>query len=87
MRDVRELSDRTLLVIATGKHLHQVNLGDAMRGVVCVVIALGIDHQRVKQSIDLARNLDRKFIEFAIFDERGDVVIRVKASTRRTSSR
>ena len=80
---VRKLGHRGLRVIAAPEDFHQVHLGHAPRGVLGVVIALGVDHERLQQAVDLRRDLGAQQIQFVPFDEGGDVVVRMKPSPGR----
>ena len=82
MFDVGKLGDGGRVHVTAIEDLAQVHLGHAPRGVVGVVVALGVDHHAVENALHLDLDLVEQLLKLAGFDEIGDVVVRVKALTR-----
>ena len=72
---VGEFRDRRCLGIATAEDLGDVHLGDALGGVLGVVVSLGIDHQAFQHLAELALHLGEQVVHLALTDVGGDVVI------------
>ena len=79
---VGEFSDGRRLDVAAPKHLVEVHLGDAARGVVGVVVASGVNHQAVEYALHLHFDLIEQLFKLAGLDEAGNVVVGVKAFFR-----
>ncbi|MNT25760.1 hypothetical protein D3C72_1613000 [compost metagenome] len=76
---IRKLGDRRLRHVAALEHLVEVHLGHAARGVVGVVVALGVDHQAVEHALHLDFDLVEQLFQFAGLDEIRDVVVGMEA--------
>ena len=83
---VGEFSDRGLLHIAAPEHLLQVHLGHAARGVLRVVVAHGVNDHAVQHALHLDLDLVQQPLQFAGFDELGNVVVGMEALARCTQA-
>ena len=79
---VRELGHRGLRRVAAREDLREVHLGHAAGRVPRVVVALGVDDQRLQHLLDLARDLEPQRVELPVLDVGGDVVVGVEAAAR-----
>ncbi len=82
MPDIGKLGDAGAGHIAAAEHLIDVHLGDPARGVVGVVVVLGIDHQAVEHTLHLDLDFVQQFFQLARRDKLGNIVIGVETLAR-----
>ena len=81
LRRVRELGDRRHGVVAALERLVQEHARDAPRGAARVVVALGVDHERLEKCLHALRHLILERLQLGgAVDELGDVVVGVEAA-------
>ncbi|MNV70759.1 hypothetical protein D3C71_1637400 [compost metagenome] len=78
MLGVGELGDGRLRHIPALEYLVEVHLGHAARGVLGVVVAVGVDDQAVEHALHLDLHLVQQLLQLAGFDELGNVVVGMK---------
>jgi hypothetical protein len=79
---IRELGNRRLGHVAALEHLIEVHLGHAARGVLGVVVVLGVDDQAVKHALHLDLDLVQQGLQFFRLDELGNVVVGIETLAR-----